>query len=214
MTAYSIVLADDHVLLRQGVRKIIEGVHGFEVIGEASDGLDLLALLKRLSPDLVILDISMPKLRGLEAIPEIKTIHPHAKVLILTMHKDQAYLVRAMAAGVNGYVLKEDADEQLFSAIQAVRRGKFYLSPKLTEDMTEALMHTCRGDAPLEGERLTVRERQVLKLTAEGKSSKEVADCLCISHRTVEHHRANIMEKLGLKGTAELVRYAVSNGYV
>jgi DNA-binding NarL/FixJ family response regulator len=215
MDRYGIVLSDDHVLLRQGVKRIIEGVAGFEVLGEASDGLDLLALLKRLAPQLVVLDISMPRLRGLEAIPEIKAMHPGLKVLVLTMHKEQVYLIKALSAGANGYVLKEDAEEQLFSAIDKIRRGKFYLSPKLSDDLTETLAQTCRGDhVALEGEQLSLRERQVLKLTAEGRSSREVAELLCISHRTVEHHRANVLAKLKLKGTAELVRYAVANGYI
>jgi len=216
MAPYRIVLADDHVLLRQGVRKIIEAVGDLEVIGEASDGLELLSLLRRVSPQLVLLDISMPHLRGIEAIREIRAVHPGVKILMLTMHKDRTYLVEALRAGADGYLLKEDADQQLFAAIQKIRQGKSYVSPKLSDDMAETWAQTLRGDTGLapHADPLTLRERQILKLTAEGRSSKEIAEDLCISHRTVEHHRANITSKLRLKGTAELVRYALSKGYI
>jgi DNA-binding NarL/FixJ family response regulator len=216
MENYRVVLADDHVLLRQGIRRIIEEVRDLEVIGEADDGLSLLDLLKRLTPDLVIVDISMPNLRGLEAIPEITVLHPHAKIIVLTMHKDKMYLSKAIAAGANGYLLKEDADGQLFAAIEKVRQGKVYVSPRLSEELAETWAQSCRGEtSPTSGDdRLTLREREVLKLAAEGKSSKEIAELLCISYRTVEHHRASIMTKLNVKGTAELVKYAISAGYL
>ncbi len=211
-----VVLADDHVLFRQGVRRIMEQVPDLEVTGEADNDLELLDLMKRQTADLVILDISMPNLRGLEAIPEIKAFHPQTKIIVLTMHRDRLYLSKALSAGANGYLLKEDADGQLFAAIEKVRRGKVYVSPRLSEDLTEAWAQTCRGEAgpASEDERLTLREREVLKLAAEGKSSKEIAELLCISYRTVEHHRASIMAKLSLKGTAELVKYAISAGYL
>jgi len=216
MTPYRIVLTDDHVLLRQGLRRIIEGVGDLQVIGEAGDGLELLALLRRCTPHLVVLDISMPHLRGIETIPEIKTLHPAAKVLVLTMHRDRGYLVEAMGAGADGYLLKEDADMQLFSAIEKVRQGKVYVSPKLEDELAATWARSCRGDVDQTAprERLTLRERVVLKFIAEGQSSKEIADLLCISHRTVEHHRANMMAKLKVKGTAELVKYAMTHGYV
>jgi DNA-binding NarL/FixJ family response regulator len=216
MASYGIVLADDHVLFRQGVRRILEEKGEFEVIGEASDGLELLALLRRLAPHLVVLDISMPLLRGIESLPEIKATHPNAKVLMLTMHKDRAYLYKAISAGANGYLLKEDAESELFTAIDKVRQGKVYVSPGLSDVLTDTLAQACRGDraAATEVGPLTLRESQVLKLIAEGKPSKEIADLLCISCRTVEHHRANIMAKLNLKGVAELVRYAISEGYL
>ena len=216
MTPYRIVLADDHVLVRQGLRKIIDGVADLEVIGEAGDGLELLELLKRLTPDLVVLDISMPHLRGIEAIPKVKEIHPHLKVLMLTMHKDMELLSMSVSAGASGYMLKEDADTQLFSAIERIRQGRTYVSPKLSDELTADWAQTFHRDpspAP-QGERLTIREREVLKLIAEGKSCKEIADLLFISRRTVEHHRANLMAKLNLKGTAYLVKYALSRGYL
>ena len=213
---YRIVLADDHVLLRQGLRRILEGVGDLEVIGEAGNGLELLGLLKRLIPHLVVLDISMPHLRGIEAIHEVKVIHPHLKVLILTMHKEMDLLIAAISAGAHGYVLKEDADTQLFAAIEQIRQGGTYVSPKLSDEVAADWTQTFRRDGrpPPEGEQLTIREKQVLKLIAEGRSSKEIAELLGISSRTVDNHRANIMAELNLKRTAELVRYAISRGYL
>jgi len=214
--SYRIVLADDHVMFRQGLKRILEERSDLEVVGEVDCGLELLKLLERLVPDLIILDISMPNLRGLEAIHEIKMSHPEVRILVLTMHKDQEYLHQAITAGAEGYLLKEDADAELFSAIDRVRRGRIYVSPKLSEGVTEDWVKMSRGDhkPSFEPEKLTTREREVVKLIAEGKSSKEVGDLLFISVRTVEHHRANIMEKLNLKNTADLVKYAVQKGYV
>ncbi len=216
MGSYRIILADDHVMFRQGLKRILEGRSDLEVVGEVNCGLELLKLLERLVPDLIILDISMPNLRGLEAIHEIKMSHPEVRILVLTMHKDQEYLHQAITAGAEGYLLKEDADAELFSAIDRVRRGRIYVSPKLSEGVTEDWVKMSRGDhkPSFEPEKLTTREREVVKLIAEGKSSKEVGDLLFISVRTVEHHRANIMEKLNLKNTADLVKYAVQKGYV
>ena len=215
-TAYRIVLADDHILVRQGLKALVDGVADLEVVGEADDGLELLDLLREVTSDLVVLDISMPHLRGIEAIREVKAIQPHLKVLILTMHKEMDLLTAAIAAGANGYVLKEDADEQLFHAIDEIRGGGMYISPKLSGPLMADWAETVRGDRSqaTEKDRLTVREREILKLAAEGKSSKAIADLLGISHRTVEHHRANLMAKLDLKRIADLVKYAISNGYL
>ncbi len=216
MERYRIVLADDHVLFRRGVMGILERVGHLEVVGEADDGLALLTLLKRMTPDLVILDISMPRLRGLEAIAEIRAISSKLKVLVLSMHKDRAYVLKAIAAGSHGYLLKEDAEDELFTAIDKVRQGKVYLSPKLSDTLAEAWSQTCQGSHTADPEEgpLTLRETQVLKLVAEGRSAKEIADLLCISCRTVEHHRANVMAKLHLRGVADVVKYALSEGYL
>jgi DNA-binding NarL/FixJ family response regulator len=216
MALYRIVLADDHVLIRQGLRMILERGGDLEVIGEANDGLELLGLMKRLTPDLVVLDVSMPRLRGIEAIHEVKAIHPHLKVLILTMHREMELLNAAISGGANGYVLKEDADTELYAAIDKIRHGGIYVSPKLSDDLTHDWARASRTDGrpAAEAGRLTIREREVLKLTAEGKSSKEIADLLCISARTAEHHRAHIMTKLNLRRTADVVRYAVHGGYL
>ncbi len=213
MYPYRIVLADDHIMLRQGIKRIIGEVADLEVIGEASDGLQLLSLLKKLTPHMIILDISMPNLRGIEATREIKTICPDVKVLILTMHKSKEYLYHAISSGAEGYLLKEDTDTELLSAIKKIRQGGIYISPLLSEELTDDLVQICRGSGKLPLERLTTREREVLKLIAEGKSSKEIANLLFISVRTVQHHRAHIMEKLNLKRTTDLIKYAIRKGY-
>jgi DNA-binding NarL/FixJ family response regulator len=216
MAAYTLVLADDHVLVRQGLRRILEGMDGLEVVGEANDGLELLDLLTRVTPHMVILDIFMPNLRGIEAIHEIKRIHPEVRILILTMHKDKEYLYLALSAGAKGYLLKEDADKQLFSAIEKVRHGKTYISPHFSEEVVDDLVQIGRGDAKtvFEIDPLSPREREVLKLIAEGKSSKEIANSLFISVFTVNNHRASIMEKLNLNKATDLVKYAIRKGYV
>jgi len=216
MSPYSIILADDHVLVRQGLRRILEGIPELEVVGEANDGLELLALLDSLVPDIVILDIFMPNLRGIEAIYEIKKIRPEVKILILTMHKDKEYLYLALSAGAKGYLLKEDADKELFSAIEKVRQGKTYISPHFSEEIVDDLVQVGRGGAKtvFEVDPLTPREREVLKLIAEGKSSKEIAQLLFISVPTANNHRANIMGKLGLNKATDLVKYAIRKGYV
>ena len=186
-----------------------------EVVGEVGDGLKLLDRLKKSPPDMVILDISMPNLRGIEATKEIKTTNSEVKVLILTMHNDKEYLYHAISAGADGYLLKEDADTELFSAIETIRHGGNYISPLLLVELADDLAQTYHGarfKAPFEP--LTTREREVLKLIAEGRSSKEVASLLFISVRTVQHHRANIMRKLNIRKTADLVKYAIRKGYV
>jgi len=211
---YRIVLADDHVMFRQGIKKILEGAEGLEVVGEAGDGLKLLERLKKDVPDMVILDISMPNLRGLEATKEIKTISSDVKVLILTMHRDKEYVYYAISAGAEGYLLKEDADTELFTAIEKIRQGGHYISPLLSGELTHELIQASqKGQLTPPSDPLTLREREVLKLIAEGISNKEIADLLCISIRTAEHPRANIMEKLNIKQTANLIKYAIRKGY-
>lgn len=212
MTAYRVILADDHALFRSGVKRILEEIPGIEVVGEAADGLQLLALLKETRPDLVILDISMPKLRGLEAIQEIKAVDPQVRVLILTMHKDADYLSYALGAGAAGFLLKEDADPALWQALNTIRRGETYLSPAISEVVPDLLRRGQRPDGTPK-EVLTNREREILKLLADGKSSKEIGELLFISLRTVQNHRANIMKKLGVRRASELIKYAVQKGY-
>lgn len=213
---YHIILADDHILFRRGLKGIIQSEPGLEVIGEAGDGIELLKLLRTMIPHLVILDISMPNLRGIEAVREIRKEYPDLKVLILTMHKDRSYLHQAISAGADGYLLKEDADPDLFSAIERIRQGKMYVSPHLTEGMIEDWAQIRRGDvnSSIQPEVLTPREKEVIKLIADGKSSKEIGDLLFISVRTVERHRANIMDKLKIRKTADLVKYAIQKGYI
>lgn len=215
MSSYRILLADDHIMFRKGIKNILEKAKGLEIVGEADDGLKLLRLIQKVTPDMVILDISMPNLRGLEATREIKMILPNVKVLILTMHKDKEYVYSAISAGAEGYLLKEDADTELFAAIKKIRQEGYYISPLLSEEVTNELIKIYhKGQSTSDSNPLTIREREVLKLIAEGRLNKEVADLLFISIRTVEHHRANIMKKLNIKQTASLVRYAILKGYI
>jgi DNA-binding NarL/FixJ family response regulator len=214
MSPYRIILADDHVMFRKGIMSILEKNQDFVVVGEAGDGLELLELLKNVTADMVILDISMPHLRGIEATEEIKMISEDVKVLILSMHKDKEYVRSAISVGAEGYLIKEDADTELFTAIEKIRQEGRYLSPLLLDELTDKLFEmNKRGRLLQEDEHLTTREREVLKLIAEGLSNKDIADRLFVSVRTVEHHRAHIMRKLNIKSTASLVKYAIRKGY-
>jgi DNA-binding NarL/FixJ family response regulator len=213
MRPYQIVLADDHLMLRHGIKRIIEEAEDLVVVGEASDGLELLDLLKKSTPDMVILDLSMPKLRGLEAATEIKTIYPKVKILILTMHNNKEYLIQALSARTDGYLLKEDTDTQLIAAIESIRQGKIFLSPLMLSDLTSNLIDFIDRTGEPHDETLSNREKQVLTLLSEGKSSKEIAKLLFISSRTVEHHRASINRKLNIQNIVDLVKYAIRKGY-
>jgi DNA-binding NarL/FixJ family response regulator len=213
MSSYQIVLADDHLMFRNGLKRIIEESKELLVIGEANDGIELLNLLKKSAPDMVILDLSMPRLRGLEAAHEIKTLYPEVKILILTMHKSKEYLMQALSSRADGYLLKEDTDGELIAAIDIIRRGKIYISPLLAEELTINLVeYINRSGKPLD-ETLSTREKEVLTLIADGKSNKEIADLLFISPRTVEHHRASINKKLKIQNIVDLVKYAIREGY-
>jgi DNA-binding NarL/FixJ family response regulator len=213
MKDYTIILADDHTLMREGIRSLINKVAGLAVIGETGDGLALLKLLKRTSPDMVILDISMPGLRGIEAAREINTLYPDIHILILSMHKREEFLSMALAAGVKGYLLKEDSGDELLQAIEQIKAGKTYLSRELASAFPNAIIAICRGNHKASPDPLTPRERHVLQLIAEGHMDRQIADRLGISIRTVHRHHANIRSKLNLNGTADLVRYAIAQGY-
>lgn len=214
MSSYHIVLADDHIIVRQGIKKMIEEDFDLKVIGEASDGLELLSLLKKLKAHMVIIDISMPNLGGIEATQEIKKHYPEVKILILTMHKSRELLHHTISSGADGYMLKEESEKELYSAIEKIRQGGVYVSPHLSEELTEDYISLCRGIPNHPSELLTKREREVLKLIADGKSSREIANLLFISVRTVENHRANIMDKMGVKKTADLVKHAIQQGLI
>jgi DNA-binding NarL/FixJ family response regulator len=211
---YRIMLADDHFLLRRGVRRIIDEADNMTVVGEASDGAELLDLLKNAVPDMAIVDISMPRIGGIEATREIKRAYPAVKVLVLTMHRNKEYLYRALTAGADGYLLKEDTERELFTAIDVIRGGEIYLSPAFSAELRDDLVEVLKAGGDLESEPLSLREQEVLKLIAEGKSNKEIADVLCISIRTVEHHRASIASKLDIRNVVDLVKYAIRKGYV
>lgn len=213
MSSYRIVLSDDHVMLRHGIKKIIEESNDMKVVAETGDGLELLNLLKNINPDMVILDISMPNLRGIEVAHEIKTVYPEIKIVILTMHNKKEYLYHALSAGADGYLLKEDTGEDLLNAITKIRQGGVHLSPILSEELTDELIAFYRNGRKPFDDPLTIREKEVLKLIAEEKSSKEIAELLFISVRTVGHHRASIMRKLNINKIAGLIKYAIQKGY-
>jgi DNA-binding NarL/FixJ family response regulator len=212
MSRYSIALADDHVMVRQGIRRIIEENPDLEVVAEASDGVELFEILRNTTVHLIIADITMPNISGIEATKRIKSLYPKMKVLILTMHKGKELLEHAVAAGADGYLLKEDAPKELINAIAAVQRGETYMSPLVVPYLKELFVRSHRPAA--RSEILTARETEILKLIAEGKSSKEIAGILCLSIRTVDNHRANIMKKLNVNKNIDLVRYALSMGYI
>jgi DNA-binding NarL/FixJ family response regulator len=212
MSPCRIVLADDHVLVRQGIRKLIEESPDLQVVGEASDGSELLELLRNVKADLAILDITMPNISGIEATQRVKAIYPGLKVLILTMHKGRELLEHAIAAGANGYLLKEDAPRELLNAIITIQQGEVYMSPLIVPYLKE--FYVQRHRKVNQPDLLTARETEVLKLVAEGKSSKEIAAMLCLSIRTVDNHRSNIMRKLNITKNTDLVRYALSMGYI
>ena len=208
MRPYSIVLADDHAMFREGIRRIIERIENVVVSGEVNDGLELLARLKSSCPDLVIIDISMPNLRGLEAIREIKKLYPQVKVLVLTMHRKKEFIHRALADGADGFILKEDPSSELIRAVQTVKEGEKYLSPLISDALVSLTLEEAETDL------LTRREREVLKLIAEGKKAQEIGQMLFISGNTVRRHRANIMEKLNIHNLADLVKHAISQSYI
>jgi DNA-binding NarL/FixJ family response regulator len=207
-----VVLADDHTLVRSGIRRILEAQPGFAVVGEAADGAEALALVRATRPDVVVLDLNMPGTGGLDVLPALKSAHPSLKVIVVTMHAGREYVARAMKGGADAYLLKDSAVQDLVAAVEAVLAGRSYFSPSIQALMAELL----RGEAPAmaRGTPLTEREREVLTWLARGMSSKEVAQQLDISVRTVETHRANLMHKLGVKSVALLIQLAIREGII
>ncbi len=214
MDCCRVVLADDHLIFRQGIKRIIGDGKDIIVIGEAGDGLELLNVLKNTEADLVIIDISMPKLRGIEAIRKVKTGWPEIKILVLSMHKSEDHLYHAFSAGADGYILKDDSDTELFSAIRKIRRNKFYLSPLLKKEYKNKWLSMINRSVAPNDDFLTKREIEVLKLIAEGRRSRDIAEMLFVSKRTVDTHRSNIIKKLKIRTAADLTRYAIRKGYI
>lgn len=204
-----VLLADDHVMFRQGLRALIER-ENLDVVGEASDGHQAVQLARTLHPDVVVLDLAMPNLNGLDAAREITKGSPKSKTILLTMHTEDQYVMAALRAGIKGYVLKTQATSELIQAISEVFRGRTYLSPGVSRVLVEAYL--AKTDLPPDP--LTTRERQVLQLVAEGKTTKEVASLLGVSVKTAESHRTRLMEKLDVHETAGLVRYAIRTGVI
>jgi two-component system, NarL family, response regulator NreC len=215
MTPLRILIADDHTLVRQGLRKILESQTGWVVVGEAGDGRDAVQQTMDLQPDVVVMDIAMPRLNGVEALQQIERRHPNTRVLVLSMYSDEAYVTRAVRAGAAGYLLKDSADVDLIQAVCALSEGKSFFSPAVARVLLDEYVRQLaeRGIAD-RFDTLSEREREVFQLIAEGHSNKEVATMLHISPTTVETHRAHIMEKLDLHSTADIVLCAVRKGIV
>jgi DNA-binding NarL/FixJ family response regulator len=215
MKSLRILLADDHTLVRQGVRKILEDQENWTVVGEAQDGRELVKKALELRPEVAVVDVAMPLLNGIEATRQILRKLPSTKVLMLSMHDDEAYNIQSLEAGARGYLLKDSADTDLVRAVTAVVEGKSFFSPSVAAIMLDDYVkHLTEKGTTDRYSSLTEREREVFQLVAEGRTNKEVADLLCISVATAETHRAHILQKLDLHSTAELVLYAVRRGVI
>ena len=215
MTPIRVLLADDHTLIRAGLRMVVVSQPDFTVVGEASDGREAVALAEQLKPYVVVMDIGMPSLNGIEACRQIHDSLLGTQVIMLSMHSDEGYVLRALKAGAKGYMLKDSAEADLASAIRAVTAGKSFFSPAVSKILLEDYMRKLkRTGAEDSFDLLSPREREVLQLVAEGKSSKEVANLLSLSVYTVETHRAKVMQKLNLHNIPELILYAVRKGVI
>ncbi len=211
MTPYRILLAEDHALVREGIKRILERNHGLELIGEVGDGLELLEFLKKTVPDLIILDISMPNLNGLEALEKIKAKYPRVKVLMLTMHKSKERLIQAFSAGADGYLLKGNVYGDLFSALEKIRHGGHYISNLMSNQIVDLIRET--PGQLLSDIKLSPREEAVLQLISQGKTMRQIANHLSLALPTVHNHRTRLKKKLNVSSDAGLIRYAFQKGY-
>jgi len=205
-----IVVADDHGIVRSGVRMLLDQQEGMQVVAEAEDGVDAVQAVLRERPDAVVLDVSMPRMTGIQATHEIKQHLPGVAVVLLSMHDDQRYFYEALKAGASGYVLKRSADKQLVDAIRAAMRGEPFISPVAEEELIRNWLDEGGGGAS----ELTPRELEVVKLIAEAHTNKQIAQILNVSEKTVESHRGNVLSKLGMRDRVELVRYAIRRGLI
>ena len=208
-----ILVVDDHAVVRRGVRSLLESRDGWEVCGEAMTGRDAVEQSRRLRPDVVVMDLSLPELNGLEATRHILKDAPETEVLVLTMHQSEELARDVLQAGARGYVLKSDADENLIAAVESLRQHKPFLTPAVTEFVLDGYIRDA-ADQDASRRAVTAREREIIQLIAEGKSNKNAASALKISVKTIEAHRANIMRKLHLRSVSDLVRYAIRNKIV
>jgi len=210
-----VLLAEDHTILREGLRMLLTSDPNLEVVGEAQDGLEAVRMAESLKPDLILMDLSMPRMNGMGAIQEIKRHMPQIKILALTVHKTEEYILATLKAGADGYVIKDATHNELMLAIQCLLEGKSYLSPSVSDKVIEGYLE---GKKQLKSstswDTLTQREREVLKMIAEGYKNKAIADYLCISAKTVEKHRANLMKKLDLHNVSSLTAFAMDKGLI
>ena len=210
-----IVIADDHTIMRSGLRAVLERYSDMQVVGEAGDGRQAVQSVEQLRPDVIVMDVAMPNLNGIEAARQISTKNPDISVVILSMHSDESYVLRALKAGARGYLLKDSAENDLITAIRAVNQGKAFFSPAISRMLVDDYMRQLQQRGVEDSyELLTPREREILQLLAEGKSNKDIARLLDLSLYTVETHRSNIMEKLNLHGIPELILYAIRKGVI
>jgi DNA-binding NarL/FixJ family response regulator len=215
MAVISIVLADDHTLIRQGLRALLEPEPELKIIGEAEDGRDAVDIVGKLYPDIVLMDITMAGLNGLEATRLISTVSPDTQVIILSMHANAEYVLQALKAGARGYIVKHGIKEELILAIQAVHRGEQYLTSRVSSSVIQGYLDGAEIGESLSGlDKLTSREREILQLIAEGFSSPNIADRLTLSRKTVERHRSNLMDKLDIHNIAGLVQFAIRSGLI
>lgn len=208
-----LLLVDDHNLVRAGLRTLLEQMAGVEVVGETEDGREAVRLARKLQPDVVLMDIAMPGLNGIDAAMQIRQRQPEVVILILSMYSDDIYVDRALRSGAAGYLLKDSATEELSLALNAIRAGETYLSPRISRKVLDSYLGR-RSGGDVEDAPLTVRQREVLQLISEGKTTRQIAGILKLSIKTVETHRANIMHRLGISDVAGLVRYAIRIGLV
>ena len=211
MTSLRIMIVDDHAVVRRGVRALLAAEPGWEIVGEATTGREAVEMARRLQPDVIVMDISLPELNGLDAARQILKDTPRTEILMLTMHHSEQLAKDALQAGARGYILKSDADQSLISAVHSLREHKPFLSPRVTEFVLDEFVRRTDVVDTAAHEAVTAREREIIQLLAEGRSNKEAAATLGISVKTVEAHRANIMRKLRLRSLSELVRYAIRN---
>jgi two-component system response regulator NreC len=209
-----IVIAEDHTILRAGLRALFSSRNDIEVVGEAGDGREAVRIVDNLAPDLLLIDLSMPKLNGIEAIREIKSRHPQIKIIVLTVHKNEEYIMASLEAGATGYILKDASQNELILALDYVMDGKTFLSPSISGKVVDAYLMNRKTHKSSLLDNLTSRELEILKLIAEGHKNKDIADHLCISLKTVEKHRSNLMAKLDRRNTAALTAYAIEKGIV
>jgi DNA-binding NarL/FixJ family response regulator len=213
--AYTIVIAEDHQLFRDGLKSMLNKRDDIEVIGEAEDGIEAVKLIRKLKPDLVLLDLSMPKMGGISVLKDVKRELPDTRILLLTIHEADQYVLEAFEAGADGYCIKDSSRQELMLAIDSVLQGKTYISPGISDQVMEGfLSNRKRLKEKTSWDTVTQREREVLKLLAEGHSNKEIGELLHISVKTVEKHRANLIDKLDLHNVAKLTAYAIKQGLV
>ena len=207
-----VVLADDHNILRAGLKSLLETASNIEVVGEADNGRDTVALVRQIDVDIVVMDVAMPDMNGVDATRKIAQLAPDVRILALSGHSDGVYVKGMLEAGAKGYLLKDAATTELITALNAIAKGRVYVSPSVTDTLVGDYLQRLKGEIGPDSQALSLREREVLQLVAEGKSSAQIATSLHLSERTIETHRKRIMDKLGMRSIAELTKYAIREG--